>query len=42
MRAAQVAIMERLRLIQDWVAAHSKPGGKPADKSFYDELSGEF
>jgi hypothetical protein len=33
--------MERINAIQDWVDAHSKPGGLPADKAFYDELSGE-
>lgn len=35
------SFMERIRAIQDWVDAHSKPGGLPADKAFYDELSGE-
>jgi antitoxin VapB len=35
-------LAERLRPIQQWVAAHSRPGGLPADKAFYDELSGEF
>jgi len=38
----KLPLWERLKPIQDWVAAHSKPGGKPADKAFYDELSGEF
>lgn len=33
--------MERIRQLQDWVDAHSQPGGLPADKAFYDELSGE-
>jgi antitoxin VapB len=32
---------ERIKAIQDWVDAHSKPGGLPAAKAFYDELSGE-
>jgi len=36
------SLAERLRPIQDWVKAHSKPGGLPADKAFYDELSGDF
>lgn len=34
-------LAERLRRIQDEVALLSKPGGKPADKAFFDELSGE-
>jgi antitoxin VapB len=33
--------MESVRAIQDWVQAHSRPGGLPADKAFYDKLSGE-
>jgi antitoxin VapB len=32
---------ERIRAIQDKLDAISKPGGLPADKAFYDELSGE-
>jgi antitoxin VapB len=32
---------ERIKAIQDKFAAISKPGGLPADKAFYDELSGE-
>jgi len=35
-------LAERLKSIQDRLAALSKPGGLPADKAFYDELSGEF
>jgi antitoxin VapB len=33
---------ERLEALHEWIAARSKPrGGVPADKAFYDELSGE-
>lgn len=38
----KVPLIERLKPIQDAFAAMSKPGGKPADKAFFDELSGEF
>lgn len=38
----KISLAERLKPIQDWVEAHSRPGGLPADKAFYDELSGEF
>jgi len=34
-------LRERLKRIQDRLAALAKPGGLPADKAFYDELSGE-
>ena len=37
-----VPLVERLKPIQDWVAARAKPGGLPADKAFFDELSGDF
>jgi antitoxin VapB len=37
----KVPLAERIKPIQDWLDAHSKPGGLPADKAFYDELSGE-
>lgn len=32
--------LERIKAIQAWVEARSRPGGLPADKAFYDELSG--
>lgn len=35
-------LIERLKPIWAKLDAASKPGGKPADKAFYDELSGEF
>jgi antitoxin VapB len=38
----KLPLWERLKPIREWVDAHSRPGGKPADKAFYDELSGEF
>ncbi|MGD9614856.1 MAG: type II toxin-antitoxin system VapB family antitoxin [Alphaproteobacteria bacterium] len=37
-----VPLTEQIRLIQEWVKARSKGPGLPADKAFYDELSGEF
>jgi antitoxin VapB len=33
--------MERVKALQDWVKARSGGPGLPADKAFYDELSGE-
>jgi antitoxin VapB len=38
---AQVPLIERLRTVQERFAAISRPGGLPADKSFFDELSGD-
>ncbi|HVA11750.1 MAG TPA: type II toxin-antitoxin system VapB family antitoxin [Stellaceae bacterium] len=35
------SLVERIAVIQDEVAALARPGGKPADKQFYDELSGD-
>jgi antitoxin VapB len=35
-------LSERLEELRKWVDARSKPGGLPADKAFFDELSGEF
>ncbi len=35
------AFMEAVRKAQEAFRAISKPGGLPADKAFYDELSGE-
>lgn len=35
------SLIERIAAIQDEAAALAKPGGKPADKQFYDELSGD-
>ena len=34
-------LAERVGLIQDWVRSRSRGDGVPADKAFYDELSGE-
>jgi antitoxin VapB len=41
-RECKKPLAERLKPIKDRLAALSKPGGLPADKAFYDELSGEF
>jgi hypothetical protein len=38
----KLPLWERLKPIQDWLDARSKPGGLPADKAFFDKLSGEF
>ncbi len=35
-------LSERIKPIQDWLDSISKPGGLPADKAFFDELSGDF
>ena len=37
----KVPLIERLKPIQDRVAALSRQGGQPADKAFYDDLSGD-
>jgi antitoxin VapB len=38
----KLPLWERLKPLHEWVRAHSKPGGLPADKAFFDELSGDF
>jgi antitoxin VapB len=38
---AKVPLIDRLRPIQESFAAVSRPGGLPADKAFFDSLSGE-
>lgn len=38
---ARIPLIERLRPVQDQFAALSKTGGLPADKAFFDELSGD-
>jgi antitoxin VapB len=35
-------LTERIKLLQAWVKARSRGPGLPADKAFYDDLSGEF
>ncbi len=39
---AKVPLIERLKPIQESFAAQSQPGGLPADKAFFDQLSGEL
>jgi antitoxin VapB len=39
---SEISLIERLKPIQDQFASLRKPGGLPADKAFFDELSGEF
>jgi antitoxin VapB len=38
---ARIPLIERLRSIQDQFASLSNAGGTPADKAFFDELSGD-
>ena len=38
----KLPLVERLKPIWEFVEKHSGPNGLPADKAFYDELSGEF
>lgn len=38
----KISFLERVKVIQDEAAALSKPGGLPADKAFFDELSGDI
>jgi antitoxin VapB len=38
---AAIPLIERLKPIQEQFAALAKPGGLPADKAFFDELSGD-
>jgi antitoxin VapB len=37
----RIPLIDRLRPIQDQFASLSRPGGMPADKEFFDDLSGE-
>jgi antitoxin VapB len=39
---AEIPLAERLKPIQEEFRRLSKPGGKPADKAFFDELSGNI
>jgi antitoxin VapB len=39
---ASTPLIERLKPIQEAFKRLSKPGGLPADKAFYDDLSGDF
>jgi antitoxin VapB len=38
----KMTFLEKVKAIQDEAAALSKPGGLPADKAFFDELSGDI
>jgi antitoxin VapB len=37
----RVSLLDRLKPIQETAQALRRPGGKPADKSFFDQLSGD-
>jgi antitoxin VapB len=39
---SEIPLIERLKPIQDQLKSLSKPGGLPADKAFFDQLSGDF
>jgi antitoxin VapB len=39
---SQIPLIERLKPIQEELKSLSKPGGLPADKAFFDELSGDI
>jgi hypothetical protein len=41
-RECEKPLMERIRRIQDRLAALARPGGVPADKAFFDEFPGEL
>lgn len=38
----KMTFLEKVKAIQEEFAALSKPGGLPADKAFFDELSGDI
>jgi antitoxin VapB len=38
----KMTFLEKVKAIQEEAAALSKPGGLPADKAFFDELSGDI
>jgi antitoxin VapB len=39
---SEIPLIERLKPIQEQLRKLSKPGGLPADKAFFDELSGDI
>jgi antitoxin VapB len=39
---SEIPLIERLKPIQEEFAALGKPSGLPADKAFFDELSGDI
>ena len=41
-RRRDMPLAERVGQIQDWVRSRSRGRGLPADKAFYDQLSGEL
>ncbi len=38
----RIPLIERIKPIQEEFKRHSKPRGQPADKAFFDELSGDI
>ena len=39
---SEIPLIDRLKPIQEQLKSLSKPGGLPADKAFFDELSGDI
>jgi antitoxin VapB len=39
---SEIPLIDRLKPIQEDLKSLSKPGGLPADKAFFDELSGDI
>ena len=39
---SEIPLIERLKPIQEELRSLSRPGGLPADKAFFDELSGDI
>ena len=39
---SEIPLIERLKPIQDQFASLRRPGGLPADKAFFNELSGDI
>ena len=40
--SSEIPLIERVKAIQEEFASLRKPGGLPADKAFFDELSGDI
>jgi antitoxin VapB len=38
----KVPLSEKIKYLQEWIKSRSRGPGLPADKAFYDELSGDF
>ncbi|MGE5268225.1 MAG: type II toxin-antitoxin system VapB family antitoxin [Thiohalocapsa sp.] len=38
----KLPLFEKIKYLQEWIKSRSRGPGLPADKAFYDELSGDF